>query len=136
MREGRFELPRPFGHRILSPARLPGFATLARSEAYSADSSVDGAVTRTDDALVGRLGGVCVDVVIRLPLAPPQDYLLWLDWWTAAEEIAGARPGADEPDISGDVSLIMRTPLLSGRDFTAQDVEPCYMSVQEPSAAR
>jgi hypothetical protein len=29
VREGRFELPRPFGHRILSPARLPGSATLA-----------------------------------------------------------------------------------------------------------
>ena len=38
-----------------------------------------------------------MDVVIRLPLAPPQDYLLWLDWWTAAEEIAAARSGADEP---------------------------------------
>jgi hypothetical protein len=29
VREGRFELPRPCGHRILSPARLPGSATLA-----------------------------------------------------------------------------------------------------------
>jgi anti-anti-sigma factor len=39
-----------------------------------------------------------VDVVIRLPLAPPQDYLLWLDWWTAVEEIASARIGAGEPE--------------------------------------
>src|SRR5205085_10898129 len=29
VREGGFEPPRPFGHRILSPARLPGSATLA-----------------------------------------------------------------------------------------------------------
>ncbi len=29
MREGGFEPPRPFGHRILSPTRLPGSATLA-----------------------------------------------------------------------------------------------------------
>jgi hypothetical protein len=29
VREGGVEPPRPFGHRILSPARLPGSATLA-----------------------------------------------------------------------------------------------------------
>ncbi len=35
VREGGFEPPRPFGHRILSPARLPGSATLAiRKAAY------------------------------------------------------------------------------------------------------
>src|SRR5213078_4452219 len=32
VREGGFEPPRPFGHRILSPARLPGSATLAGVE--------------------------------------------------------------------------------------------------------
>ena len=50
-----------------------------------------------------------MDVVIRLPLAPPQDYLLWLDWWTAAEEIAAVRPGSDEPDAE---------PARSGRRLT------------------
>jgi len=39
-----------------------------------------------------------VDVVIRLPLAPPQDYLLWLDWWQAAQEIVAARAGDDAPE--------------------------------------
>ena len=34
VREGGFEPPRPCGHRILSPARLPGSATLARAPAY------------------------------------------------------------------------------------------------------
>ena len=33
VREGGFEPPRPFGHRILSPARLPGSATLALKRA-------------------------------------------------------------------------------------------------------
>jgi hypothetical protein len=31
VREGGVEPPRPFGHRILSPARLPGSATLAET---------------------------------------------------------------------------------------------------------
>jgi hypothetical protein len=32
VREGGFEPPRPFGHRLLRPARLPGSATLALGE--------------------------------------------------------------------------------------------------------
>jgi hypothetical protein len=35
VREGGFEPPRPFGHRILNPARLPGSATLASVSAAS-----------------------------------------------------------------------------------------------------
>ena len=39
MREGGVEPPRPFGHRILSPARLPGSATLALKTCWSGESS-------------------------------------------------------------------------------------------------
>src|SRR5712691_11631540 len=34
VREGGVEPPRPFGHRILSPARLPGSATLAMQRGW------------------------------------------------------------------------------------------------------
>ena len=40
-----------------------------------------------------------MDVVIRLPLAPPQDYLLWLDWWQAAQEIVAARSDDESAEV-------------------------------------
>jgi anti-anti-sigma factor len=77
-----------------------------------------------------------VDVVIRLPLAPPQDYLLWLDWWEAVEEVDTAQLDADvsaevEPGRSASrlipvhvriVAAQARAALEHGRSLVAPDL--------------
>ena len=50
VREGGFEPPRPFGHRILSPARLPDSATLATQNVLVTAFYVAAMVVREDYA--------------------------------------------------------------------------------------
>jgi anti-anti-sigma factor len=39
-----------------------------------------------------------VDVTIRLPAAPPEDYLRWVEWWREAQSLVGPKLPGDRDD--------------------------------------